>query len=143
MKMVPVQVPEKKIRVLLAKPGLDGHDRGIKVVARALKDAGMEVIYMGLRVSPEQVVAAAIQEDADVVGISNHSAAHIPINREILGLLKEKNAAHVAVVAGGTILKDDELQLKKMGVAACFCPGTDTNDIVNFIKEKIFEKREE
>ena len=141
--MVPAQATENKIRVLLAKPGLDGHDRGIKVVARALKDAGMEVIYMGLRVSPEQVVSAAIQEDVDVIGISNLSAAHIPINREILGLLKEKNASHILVLAGGTILKEDELQLKKMGVEVCFCPGTDTNDIVNFIKGKISNKREE
>ncbi|MFC2164590.1 cobalamin B12-binding domain-containing protein [Acidobacteriota bacterium] len=137
------QAQERKIRVLLAKPGLDGHDRGIKVVARALKDAGMEVIYMGLRITPEQVVAAAIQEDADVIGISNHSAAHIPINREILRLLKENNAAHIFVIAGGTILKEDALQLEKMGVAACFRPGTDTNDIVNFIKERRSEKGEE
>jgi len=141
--MIPEQTPERKIRVLLAKPGLDGHDRGIKVVARALKDAGMEVIYMGLRINPEQVVAAAIQEDADVIGISNHSAAHIPINREILRLLKENKAAHILVIAGGTILKEDKLQLMTMGVSACFCPGTDTNDIVNFIEENIPDKREE
>ena len=137
------QSQERKIRVLLAKPGLDGHDRGIKVVARALKDAGMEVIYMGLRVTPEQVVAAAIQEDADVIGVSNHSAAHIPINREILRLLKENNAEHILVIAGGTILKEDEIQLLGMGVAACFCPGADTNDIVNFINAKISYGREE
>ena len=143
MTMVSAQATERKIRVLLAKPGLDGHDRGIKVVARALKDAGMEVIYMGLRINPDQVVAAAIQEDADVIGISNLSAAHIPINREILRLLKENNAAHILVIAGGTILKEDELQLMTMGVAACFCPGTDTNDIVNFIEENIPNKREE
>jgi len=136
------QATERKIRVLLAKPGLDGHDRGIKVVARALKDAGMEVIYMGLRTTPEQVVSSAIQEDVDVIGISNLSAAHIPINREILRLLKEKNAVHIALIAGGTILKEDEIQLLEMGVAACFCPGTDTNDIVTFIKEKISKKRE-
>lgn len=134
---------ERKIRVLLAKPGLDGHDRGIKVVARALKDAGMEVIYMGLRVTPKQVVAAAIQEDADVIGISNHSAAHIPINRAILDLLEERHADHILVIAGGTILKADKLQLLDMGVAACFCPGTDTNDIVSFITEKISDKRED
>lgn len=141
--MVPEQAHETRIRVLLAKPGLDGHDRGIKVVARALKDAGMEVIYMGLRVTPEQVVAAAIQEDVDVIGISNHSAAHVPINRETLNLLRAKNADHIKVIAGGTILKEDELQLLEMGVAACFCPGTDTNDIVNFIIEKISDKRED
>jgi len=141
--MVPEKMPDRKIRVLLAKPGLDGHDRGIKVVARALKDSGMEVIYMGLRVTPEQVVAAAIQEDADVIGISNLSAAHIPINREILRLLEENKAAHILVLAGGTILKEDEHQLQEMGVAACFCPGTDTNDIVKFIKDRITEKREE
>lgn len=141
--MVTEQPPERKIRILLAKPGLDGHDRGIKVVARTLKDAGMEVIYMGLRITPEQVVAAAIQEDVDVIGISNHSAAHVPINSEILRMLREKNAAHIMVVAGGTILKEDEDQLKKLGVAACFFPGTDTKDIVNFIKKKISDKRKE
>jgi methylmalonyl-CoA mutase C-terminal domain/subunit len=142
MTMVPELAPERKIRVLLAKPGLDGHDRGIKVVARALKDAGMEVIYMGLRVTPEQVVVTAVQEDADVIGISNLSAAHVPINREILRLLKENDAEHIFVIAGGTILKEDQLQMKQMGVAACFHPGTDTNDIVNFIREKIAEERE-
>lgn len=141
--MVPEEPTEKKIRVLLAKPGLDGHDRGIKVVARALKDAGMEVIYMGLRVKPEEVVAAAIQEDADLIGISNHSAAHIPINREILSLLKDNSAEHISVIAGGTILKEDELELLEMGVAACFCPGTDTTEIVNFIEENISNKKEE
>lgn len=140
--MAAEQLPTSKIRVLLAKPGLDGHDRGIKVVARTLKDAGMEVIYMGLRTTPEQVVAAAIQEDVDVIGISNHSAAHIPINREILRLLKENNATHILVIAGGTILKEDELQLLEMGVGACFCPGTNTNDIVKFIKEKISDVKE-
>jgi methylmalonyl-CoA mutase C-terminal domain/subunit len=142
MKMAPEQEREGKIRILLAKPGLDGHDRGIKVVARALKDAGMEVIYMGLRVTPEQVVAAAVQEDVDVIGISNHSAAHVPINREILNKLRANDAAHILVIAGGTILKEDELQLLEMGVAACFCPGTDTNDIVNFITETKSDKRE-
>ncbi|MBN1224421.1 MAG: cobalamin B12-binding domain-containing protein [Candidatus Aminicenantes bacterium] len=135
--MDPARKVEKKIRVLLAKPGLDGHDRGIKVVARALKNAGMEVIYMGLRVTPDQVVAAAIQEDVDVIGISNLSAAHVPINREIMRILKKRNAANIPVIAGGTILEEDRTQLERMGVAACFTPGTDTNDIVKFIREKV------
>ncbi len=128
---------EKKIRVVLAVPGLDGHDRGVKVVARALRDAGMEVIYMGLRVTPEQVVLTAIQEDVDVIGISNLSAAHVPINREIMRLLKEKKATNILLIAGGTILKEDRIELEKIGVAACFKPGTDTKDIVNLIREKV------
>jgi methylmalonyl-CoA mutase C-terminal domain/subunit len=135
--MVSEETSERKIRVLLAVPGLDGHDRGVKVVARALRDAGMEVIYMGLRVTPEQVVSAAVQEAVDVLGISNLSAAHVPINREILGLLKEKGASNIMVIAGGTILKEDRIQLERMGVAACFTPGTHTDDIVSFIRENV------
>ncbi len=132
---------ERRIRVLLAKPGLDGHDRGVKVVARALRDAGMEVIYMGLRVTPEQVVATAIQEDVDVIGISNQSAAHIPINQEIMELLRKEEATHILLIAGGTILKEDKVQLQEIGVAACFTPGADTNDIVKFIRENVPKTR--
>lgn len=128
---------EKKIRVVLAVPGLDGHDRGVKVVARALRDAGMEVIYMGLRVTPEQVVSTAIQEDVDVIGISNLSAAHVPINREIMRLLKEKKSTNILLIAGGTILKEDRIQLEEIGVAECYKPGTDTRDIVSFIRQKV------
>ncbi len=131
----------RRIRVLLAKPGLDGHDRGVKVVARALRDAGMEVIYMGLRVTPEEVVKTAIQEDVDVLGISNQSAAHVPINREIMELLKKEGATHILLIAGGTILKEDRVQLEEIGVAACFTPGTDTNNIVKFIREKVPKER--
>jgi methylmalonyl-CoA mutase C-terminal domain/subunit len=132
---------EYKIRVVLAKPGLDGHDRGIKVVARALSNAGMEVVYMGLRVTPEQVVTTALQEDADVIGVSNHSAAHVPINREILDLLRRNNAENILVVAGGTILDEDRAQLEEMGVSACFTAGTPSEEIVSMIRNKVKQAR--
>ncbi len=124
----------KKIRVVIAKPGLDGHDRGAKVVARALRDAGMEVIYTGLRQSPEQIVAAAEQEDADVIGLSILSGAHLPICRRILELLGEKKMGDVRVFIGGIIPAQDVLELKRMGVAEVFLPGASTEDIIRLIE---------
>jgi methylmalonyl-CoA mutase C-terminal domain/subunit len=124
---------ERKIRVVVAKPGLDGHDRGAKIVARALRDAGMEVIYTGLHQTPEQIVETAIQEDADAVGISLLSGAHMTLVPRILELLRENGAEDVLVVLGGTIPDDDAEELKKQGVAAVFGPGAPTSDIVEFL----------
>ena len=124
----------KKIRVLIAKPGLDGHDRGAKVIARALRDAGMEVIYTGLRQSPEQIVAAAAQEDVDAVGLSILSGAHLAICRRVLELLKEKNMAGVQVFLGGIIPAQDIPELKQMGVAEVFLPGASTQDVIRLIE---------
>ncbi|MGB2783525.1 MAG: cobalamin B12-binding domain-containing protein [Atribacterota bacterium] len=127
----------KKIRVLIAKPGLDGHDRGAKVVARALRDAGMEVIYTGLRQTPEQIVETAIQEDVDVIGLSILSGAHTHIFPKVMELLKENNIKDIIVMGGGVIPEEDIPELKKAGLAEIFTPGTDTRDIVKFIKEKV------
>jgi len=124
----------QKIRVVIAKPGLDGHDRGAKVVARALRDAGMEVIYMGLRQSPEQIVAAAEQEDADIIGLSILSGAHLPICRRILELLKERRMDNVQVFLGGIIPSQDIQELKRLGVAEVFLPGSSTEDVVRMIE---------
>jgi methylmalonyl-CoA mutase C-terminal domain/subunit len=124
---------ERKIRVVVAKPGLDGHDRGAKIVARALRDAGMEVIYTGLHQTPEQIVETAIQEDADAVGISLLSGAHMTLVPRILELLRENGAEDVLVVLGGTIPDDDADELRKQGVAAVFGPGAPTTDIVEFL----------
>jgi len=123
-----------KIRVVVAKPGLDGHDRGAKVIARALRDAGMEVIYTGLHQTPEQIVETAIQEDADAVGISILSGAHMTLVPRILELLRENGAEDVLVLVGGTIPTDDAEELKKLGVADVFGPGARTSDIVEFLK---------
>jgi methylmalonyl-CoA mutase C-terminal domain/subunit len=123
-----------KIRVVIAKPGLDGHDRGAKIIARALRDAGMEVIYTGLHQTPEQIAETAIQEDADAVGISILSGAHMTLVPRILELLRESGAEDVLVVVGGTIPTDDADELKKRGVAEVFGPGTTTGDIVDFLK---------
>jgi methylmalonyl-CoA mutase C-terminal domain/subunit len=125
---------ERKIRVLMAKCGLDGHDRGVKVVARALRDAGMEVIYTGLHQTPEQVVAAAVQEDVDVIGLSILSGAHMTIFPKLLALLGERGAGDILVVGGGTILPEDIQALKAMGVAEVFVPDTPLQDIVTFIR---------
>jgi methylmalonyl-CoA mutase C-terminal domain/subunit len=122
----------RRIRVVIAKPGLDGHDRGAKVVARALRDAGMEVIYTGLRQSPEQIVAAAEQEDADVIGLSILSGAHLSICRRLLDLLRE-HGMDVRVLVGGIIPGPDVDELKKMGVAEVFLPGTSTQDVVRAV----------
>ena len=123
----------KKIRVVIAKPGLDGHDRGAKVIARALRDAGMEVIYTGLRQTPEQIVAAALQEDADVIGLSILSGAHNSICPRLMDLLREKGLSDVLVVLGGIIPDADLAALKQMGVAGVFRPGTSMQDIIDFI----------
>jgi methylmalonyl-CoA mutase, C-terminal domain len=126
--------------VLIAKPGLDGHDRGAKVIARALRDAGMEVIYSGLRQTPEQVAAAAIQEDVDVVGLSILSGAHNALFPEILKLLKERGGEDIVVVAGGIIPEKDIAPLKQLGVREIFLPGTSTQTLVDFIREAAAEK---
>ncbi|HER24751.1 MAG TPA: cobalamin B12-binding domain-containing protein [Candidatus Atribacteria bacterium] len=127
----------KKIRVLIAKPGLDGHDRGAKVIARALRDAGMEVIYTGLRQTPEQIVETAIQEDVDVIGLSILSGAHTHLFPKIMELLKENNIEDIIIIGGGVIPEEDIPELKKAGVAEIFTPGTDTRNIIKFIKEKV------
>ncbi|KYK32700.1 MAG: cobalamin B12-binding domain-containing protein [Theionarchaea archaeon] len=124
----------RKIRVLVAKPGLDGHDRGAKVVARALRDAGMEVIYTGLRQTPEQVVEAALQEDVDCLGLSILSGAHMTLVPRIIQLLRENNAEDILVTVGGIIPDEDIPQLKRLGVAAVFGPGTPTQDIIKFVQ---------
>ncbi len=123
-----------KIRVVIAKPGLDGHDRGAKIVARALRDAGMEVIYTGLRQSPEQIVAAAEQEDAGVIGLSILSGAHLPICRRIVELLAEKGMKDVRLFVGGIIPAQDIAELKQLGVAEVFLPGSSTEDIIRLIE---------
>ena len=133
-------MPEnKKIRVLIAKPGLDGHDRGAKVVARALRDAGMEVIYTGLRQTPEMIVEAALQEDVDVVGLSILSGAHTTLFPRIIKLLKENGLDNVLVVAGGIIPDEDVPALNELGIRGIFGPGTSTQDVVQFIREKVGE----
>jgi methylmalonyl-CoA mutase C-terminal domain/subunit len=128
---------ENKIRVLIAKPGLDGHDRGAKVIARALRDAGMEVIYTGLRQTPEQIVAAAIQEDVDAIGLSILSGAHNVLFPEIMRLLKEEGAEDVVVFAGGIIPEQDIATLKKMGIREIFPPGTPTSAAVEAIRSAV------
>ncbi len=128
---------ERTIRVLAAKPGLDGHDRGIKVICAALRDAGMEVIYTGLRQTPEKIVAAAIQEDADVIGMSVLSGAHNYLFPKVMDILKEKGVDDVLVMGGGIIPDEDIPALKAAGIAAVFGPGTDTNSIINYIRENV------
>lgn len=127
----------KKIRVVIAKPGLDGHDRGAKIIARALRDAGMEVIYTGLHQTPEQIVETAIQEDADAVGISILSGAHMTLVPRILEGLRENGLDEVLVVVGGTIPKADAAALKEQGVAEIFMPGAPMADIVDFLKARV------
>jgi methylmalonyl-CoA mutase, C-terminal domain len=126
---------QKKTRVLIAKPGLDGHDRGAKVVARSLRDAGMEVIYTGIRQTPEMIIQAALQEDVDVIGLSCLSGAHLELFADVTKGLGEKGMGNVIVVAGGIIPEDDVSALKKMGVKAVFGPGTKTTDIAEAIKK--------
>lgn len=128
---------QEKIRVLVAKPGLDGHDRGAKVIARALRDAGMEVIYTGLRQTPEMIVSAAIQEDVNVIGLSILSGAHNAIVPRVMDLLKKDNVHDVLVIVGGIIPDQDVDNLKKGGVAAIFQPGTPMDDIVQFIRANV------
>ena len=128
---------EKKIRLLIAKPGLDGHDRGAKIIARAFRDAGFEVIYTGLHQTPEMIVSTAIQEDVDGIGLSILSGAHNHLFTEVLKLLKEKKADDILVFGGGIIPDDDIESLKKKGVSEIFTPGTSLEDAVNFVKKKI------
>jgi methylmalonyl-CoA mutase, C-terminal domain len=128
---------DKKIRVLIAKPGLDGHDRGAKVIARALRDAGMEVIYTGLRQTPEQIVAAAIQEDVDAIGLSILSGAHNVLFPEIMRLLEEEGGLDIAVFAGGIIPEQDVPKLKAMGIREIFLPGTPTGTAVEAIRAAV------
>jgi methylmalonyl-CoA mutase C-terminal domain/subunit len=128
---------ERKIRVLVAKPGLDGHDRGAKVVARALRDAGMEVIYTGLRQTPEMIAEAALQEDVDVVGLSVLSGAHLTLVPKIVGQLKENGLDDILVVVGGIIPEEDVEPLHQVGVKGVFGPGTSTEDIIAFIREQV------
>lgn len=128
---------EKKIRVVVAKPGLDGHDRGAKIIARALRDAGMEVIYTGLHQTPEQIVETVIQEDADAVGLSILSGAHMTLVPRVLELFSEQGIDDVLVTVGGTIPADDIPQLKELGVAEVFGPGANTQQIADFIREKV------
>ncbi len=126
-----------KIRVVIGKPGLDGHDRGAKVVARALRDAGMEVIYTGLHQSPENIVEIAIQEDVNVIGLSVLSGAHTQLFARVIELLKKRNAADILVFGGGIIPDEDAKELKNIGVAAIFGPGSPLDDIVHFVKENV------
>jgi methylmalonyl-CoA mutase, C-terminal domain len=128
---------ERKVRILVAKPGLDGHDRGAKIIARALRDAGMEVIYTGLRQTPEMIASAAVQEDVDVIGLSILSGAHNTLCPQLMHLLHDKGMNDVTVVLGGIIPEADIPALKKAGIAEIFLPGTSTQDIVEFIHKRI------
>jgi len=130
-------VSERPVRIVVAKPGLDGHDRGAKIVARALRDAGFEVIYTGLHQTPEQVVATALQEDADAIGLSVLSGAHNYLFKRIIELLREQGAGDVVVFGGGIIPPEDIAALKAMGVKELFTPGTSTQDIVRFVREHV------
>jgi methylmalonyl-CoA mutase C-terminal domain/subunit len=134
---VTAEAADRKLRVLIAKPGLDGHDRGAKVVARALRDAGMEVIYTGLRQSPEQIVAAAAQEDVDAIGLSILSGAHLPICRRIHELLIDKGMEAVKLFVGGIIPSQDIPELKALGVSEVFLPGASTQDVIRLIRSAV------
>ena len=128
---------KRKIRVLIAKPGLDGHDRGAKVVARSLRDAGFEVVYTGLHQTHEQIVAVASQEDVDVIGLSILAGGQVPLITSIVDLMKKKGLSHVLLMVGGIVPKTDRELLEKLGVAKIFGPGTHTQEIVDFIKENV------
>jgi len=132
---------ERKVRILIAKPGLDGHDRGAKVIARAFRDAGFEVIYTGLRQTPEMVVNAAIQEDVDIIGLSCLSGAHMHLFPRIMELLREKGAGDILVFGGGTIPDEDIPKLKKMGMAEIFTPGASTQDAIAFVRQSVKARR--
>ena len=130
-------MPERPLRILIAKPGLDGHDRGAKVIARALRDAGMEVIYAGLRQTPEMIVEAAIQEDVDAVGLSILSGAHMTLVPRVVALLKEQGRGDIAVFVGGIIPEQDVPELLEIGVRGVFGPGTRTDDVVAFLRQTL------
>lgn len=132
---------KEMIRVLVAKPGLDGHDRGAKVVARALRDAGMEVIYTGLKQTPEQIVETAIQEDVDVIGLSVLSGAHTYLFPRIMELLKENNITDILVTGGGIIPEDDMTMLNEIGIERVFGPGTNTGEIIDYINKNVKKKK--
>jgi methylmalonyl-CoA mutase C-terminal domain/subunit len=134
---MPSTSPTQKIRVVVAKPGLDGHDRGAKIIARALRDAGMEVIYTGLHQTPEQIVETVIQEDADAVGLSILSGAHMTLVPRIVELLHDQDITDVVVTVGGTIPADDIPELKRLGVAEVFTPGASTQQIIDFIRDAV------
>ena len=131
---------ERKIRVVVAKPGLDGHDRGAKIIARARRDAGMEVIYTGLHQTPEQIAATVIQEDADAIGLSILSGAHMTLVPKVVDLLKEQGVEDVVITVGGTIPADDVGELKALGVAEVFTPGSSTDEIVDFVRGAVSER---
>ena len=135
-------MPESKIRIIVAKPGLDGHDRGAKVVARALRDAGFEVIYTGLHQTPEQIAETAIQEDADGVGLSCHSGAHMTLFPKVVELLREHGAGDVLVFGGGIIPKEDIPKLEGAGIERIFTPGAPTTDIVTWLRKRLGEAAE-
>ncbi len=128
---------EKRIRALIAKPGLDGHDRGAKIVAQALRDAGMEVIYTGLRQTPEQIVSTALQEDVDVIGLSSLSGAHSHLFPRVAELIEEKGRQDILIIGGGVIPEKDRSDLEKKGIKQIFTSGTSTQDIIKFIKENV------
>ena len=128
---------QRKIRVVVAKPGLDGHDRGAKIIARALRDAGMEVIYTGLHQTPEQIAATVIQEDADAIGLSILSGAHMTLVPKVVSLLRDQGADDVVLTVGGTIPADDVPELKQLGVAEVFTPGASTDEIVEFVRSAV------
>ena len=130
----------RKIRVVVAKPGLDGHDRGAKIIARALRDAGMEVIYTGLHQTPEQIAATVIQEDADAIGLSILSGAHMTLVPKVVTLLREQGVDDVVITVGGTIPADDVPELKRLGVAEVFTPGASTDEIVEFVRSAVAER---
>ena len=131
----------RKIRVVIAKPGLDGHDRGAKVIARALRDAGMEVIYTGLHQSPQQIVETALQEDADIIGLSVLSGAHMTLFQKLIDLLAERDARDILVFGGGIIPEDDIPLLEEAGVAKIFTPGTKTQDVVTWVNAAVTEEK--
>ncbi len=128
---------QQRLRILVAKPGLDGHDRGAKIIARALRDAGFEVIYTGLHQTPEMIAEAAVQEDVDAVGLSILSGAHMTLFPQVIGLLREKGAGDIVVFGGGIIPEDDAKKLKDMGVKAIFTPGALTGDIIKWVRENV------
>jgi methylmalonyl-CoA mutase C-terminal domain/subunit len=134
---------DRKIRVLICKPGLDGHDRGAKVVAAALRDAGMEVVYTGLRQTPEMVVETAVQEDVDAIGLSLHSAAHMTIFPKVIKLLRKRGAGHVLLTGGGIIPDEDRAELEKLGVGRLFGPGATSDEIVKYITDAVSKRRQE